>query len=239
MKVAICDDESRWVEEIKERIEDLRYEETMEVEIDCFTNQEELLEKAAAEKYHLIYLDIEMEGKNGIEVARILKECNPTCIVIFVTAFENYVTDAFKVSAFQYISKPIDYRLFKAELQRAINKYKKTNLIKIFKVKEGKRAFNLSEIISVESYYNTTLIRTTRGTFVTNYENLRKIRKEILDYDFVRVQSGFIVNMNYIIGMKYREVELVTGQVLSVSMTGFQRVLEKYHRFLNTREWSL
>ena len=69
MKVAICDDESRWVEEIKERIEDLRYEETMEVEIDCFTNQEELLEKAAAEKYHLIYLDIEMEGKNGIEVA--------------------------------------------------------------------------------------------------------------------------------------------------------------------------
>ena len=237
MKVAICDDEIRWINEIKEKLENLYEEEKVEVDIDCFTNQEDLLEKVEKGFYNLVYLDIEMEGKNGIEVAKGIKLKNPACIVIFVTAYENYVTDAFKVSAFQYISKPIDDEIFKEEFGRAVRRFRKTNLVKVFKVKEGKRSFHLNDIISIESYYNTTFIRTTKGVHITNYENLRRIRREVLDYDFVRVQAGFIVNMNYIASIRYRGVELMTGQVLAVSIKNFRVVMEKYEKFIHSKEY--
>jgi len=235
MRIAICDDEIYWVEDIRRRIEELDCRE-VEIEIECFTDQSELLKRAEEDRFHLIYLDIEMEGKNGIEVAGILKEHNPVCIIVFVTGYSSYVSDAFRVEAFQYLRKPIEERIFAEEFERAVKQYKRVNLVRIFKVKEGNRAFNLSEIISVESYYNSALIRTTRGTYATNYVNMRKIRKEIMDYDFLQLQSGYIVNMHYILSMRYREAELITGQILPISMTNFTKVLEKYHRFIESLE---
>lgn len=236
MKIAICDDEVHWVDVIKNKIENLHYGEMLDVKIDCFTNQEEFLAKAEKTNYHLVYLDIEMEGKNGIEVAQRLKEINNACIVIFVTAYNGYVHDAFRVDAFQYLTKPINDDLFAKEFERAINNYKKTNLIRIFKVREGKKAFNLSEIISVESYYNTTFIKTTRGTYITNYANLCIIREEIMDYDFIRIQAGLIANMNFVVSMKYREVELINGEVYPISISHYRKVMEKYHRFLSAQK---
>lgn len=235
MRIAICDDQQEWIEIIKERIENLHYEQMIKLEIDCFTSQEELLEKAKENSYHLVYLDIEMEGKNGIEVARELKHGVEPCIVIFVTAYEGYVNDAFMVEAFQYIYKPIDDELFKKEFERAFEHHKKTNLTRVFKVREGRIAFNLNEIICIESYYNTAFIRTTRGTFITNYFNLCKIREEIMDYDFIRIQVGLIANMNFVVSMKYREVQLVNGEVYPISLTHYRKVVEKYHRFLNVK----
>ena len=127
--------------------------------------------------------------------------------------------------------------IFKEEFGRAVRRFRKTNLVKVFKVKEGKRSFHLNDIISIESYYNTTFIRTTKGVHITNYENLRRIRREVLDYDFVRVQAGFIVNMNYIASIRYRGVELMTGQVLAVSIKNFRVVMEKYEKFIHSKEY--
>lgn len=231
MRIAICDDQEQWVNEIEKRIVELN-DNRMEVEIDKYTNQDELLDNIYDVKYNLIYLDIEMEGKNGIEVAKAIKETNPTCIIVFVTAYDGYVHDAFRVEAFQYLMKPINEELFKEEFERAVNLYKRMNLVRVFKVKEGRIAFNISEIISLESYYNLAILKTTRGVFTTNYVNMRKIRKEIMDYDFLQLQSGYVVNMHYILSIKYREAELITGQVLPISMTNFTKVLSKYHRFL-------
>jgi len=231
MRIAICDDQEQWVNEIEKRIVELN-DNRMEVEIDKYTDQDELLDNIYDVKYNLIYLDIEMEGKNGIEVAKAIKETNPTCIIVFVTAYDGYVHDAFRVEAFQYLMKPINEELFKEEFERAVNLYKRMNLVRVFKVKEGRIAFNISEIISLESYYNLAILKTTRGVFTTNYVNMRKIRKEIMDYDFLQLQSGYVVNMHYILSIKYREAELITGEVLPISMTNFTKVLNKYHRFL-------
>lgn len=233
MKIAICDDEIYWGNEISKKINSIKHE-GIELEIDCFTNQDDLLKKINEVKYNLVYLDIEMPGINGIKAAQMIKRVNPICIIIFVTAYDCYIQEAFRVEAFQYLKKPIDDKLFKEEYERAVQLYKKTNLVKIFKVKEGYKAFHLSEIISLESYYNSTLIKTIRGTYSTNYVNMRKIKKEIMDYDFLQLQSGYIVNMHYILGMKYREAELITGQTLPISMTNYTKVQEKYHKFIET-----
>ena len=63
MLIGICDDELCCVEEIKEKIMNLDAQ-NLEIEIDCFVNQYELLESAVEKKYNLIYLDIESLNYN-------------------------------------------------------------------------------------------------------------------------------------------------------------------------------
>lgn len=235
MRIAVCDDDAKYVDIIKEKLDSLENE-NIEMTVDCFTNQEKLIKRNLRERYNLIYLDIEMDGKDGIEVARKIKEHSPLCIIIFVTNYADYVSNAFRVEAFQYLSKPIDDRIFKDEFKRAVKKYKSTNKVKLFKMKEGVRSFNLDELITVESYYNSTTLKTVRGVFYTNYANLRKIRKVILDYDFIQLQAGYIVNMHYISTIRYREAQLITGQIVPVSMKYYTQVLDKYFRFVEGAE---
>jgi DNA-binding LytR/AlgR family response regulator len=73
--------------------------------------------------------------------------------------------------------------------------------------------------------------------FYTNYVNLRKIRKEIMEYDFVKLQASYIVNMNYISAIRYREAILITGQKIAISSTCYNKVLEKYYKFIDRKKW--
>lgn len=230
-RICICDDESQYVNQIEKEVRKLS-EDKGEVRIDTFTNQDDLLIRSTKMKFNLVYLDIEMEGMNGIEVAKKLKESNPSCIIVFVTAYDGYIQDAFKVEAFQYLMKPINAELFKEEFERAYKLYKRTNLVRKFKMKDGYITININEIISLESYYNTAILKTTKGTYITNYKNMRKIRKELLEHDFLKLQAGYVVNMHYILSIRFREAELITGQKYPVSMENYTKVLERYHKFL-------
>ena len=60
----------------------------------------------------MIFLDIQMEGRNGIETARAIRECDRKVVIVFVTAMREYVFEAFDVAAFHYLLKPIDEKKF-------------------------------------------------------------------------------------------------------------------------------
>ena len=67
----------------------------------------ELVEKLRPQ---IVFLDVEMPGKTGVEAARVIQDMDPAIILIFATAHDEYMGDAFEVYAFDYLLKP-----FKAE----------------------------------------------------------------------------------------------------------------------------
>ena len=54
----------------------------------------------------IVFLDVEMPGKTGVEAARIIQDMDPSIILIFATAHDQYMGDAFEVYAFDYLVKP-------------------------------------------------------------------------------------------------------------------------------------
>ena len=64
----------------------------------------------------LAFLDIEMPGINGIQLAKKLKSKNPKIKIIFVTAFNEYALEAYKVHASGYISKPVSEQAIRDEI---------------------------------------------------------------------------------------------------------------------------
>ena len=79
----------------------------------------ELLE--LVEKLHpqIVFLDVEMPGKTGVEAARVIQDMDPGIIMIFATAHDQYMGDAFEVYAFDYLIKPFKVDRVLKTLERA------------------------------------------------------------------------------------------------------------------------
>ena len=118
MQIAICDDEMN----IRELISDKVLKQFPEAEVDFYSSGDELL--LADKLIDILFLDIQMSGKNGMETARELRKKNKKTIIIFVTALEEYVFQAFDVGAFHYIVKPIEDKKFTEVLCNAVDELK-------------------------------------------------------------------------------------------------------------------
>lgn len=117
MRIAICDDEKN----IRELIGNKVAKQYPEADIVFFQSGEELL--LSDKHVDILFLDIQMSGKNGMETARELRKKDKSVILIFVTAVEEYVFQAFDVGAFNYIVKPIDDTKFVDVLCRAVDEW--------------------------------------------------------------------------------------------------------------------
>lgn len=77
-----------------------------DAEIACAVNATEALEQCKNTTYDVAFLDIEMPGKNGIDLAKELKESSPLTNIVIVTAYDQYAVEAFRLFASGYILKP-------------------------------------------------------------------------------------------------------------------------------------
>ena len=82
-----------------------------------YNNPLQALKDNKNEKIDIAFLDIEMPGLNGIQLAKELKKINPLVNIIFVTAYDNYALDAYKIHASGYLSKPVKAERIKEELE--------------------------------------------------------------------------------------------------------------------------
>lgn len=82
-----------------------------------FLNPLEALKESKEHKIDIAFLDIEMPGINGIELAKQLKNTNPLINIIFVTAYNEYALDAYKLHASGYLSKPVKAEKIKEEIE--------------------------------------------------------------------------------------------------------------------------
>ena len=86
-------------------------------EIFVYNNPLEALKESQKQQIDIAFLDIEMPGLNGIQLAKELKKINPAINVIFVTAYDSYALDAYKIHASGYLSKPVKAQKIAEELE--------------------------------------------------------------------------------------------------------------------------
>lgn len=123
MKIAICDDEPKCLENVKSAAEEyLKLKEDRKISFEAFSHPEDLLE--ACEKnagYDIYILDIVMPDMNGIQLGEKIRDMGYNGKIIYLTSSEEYSLDAFKVKAFDYLIKPIKKDSFFKALDDAIS----------------------------------------------------------------------------------------------------------------------
>ncbi len=129
MCVIVLDDERIAMEGLVELLEEIK----PEFDVHGFTNPDDALEFSSKHDCDIAFLDIEMYGLSGIDVAKKLKEQNPEINIVFTTAYSNYALDAFDLHASGYLMKPIRRSKLEHELEnlRYISSEKNEPVVKI------------------------------------------------------------------------------------------------------------
>lgn len=137
MKVLIVDDENK----ARRLLERLLIDECNEItKILQASNLPEAVKIIASEKPSIVYLDIEMPQYSGLQILDLLGNSKVDFQIIFTTAYNHYAIEAFKLSAIDYLLKPIDVVELKNATQKAIENIKSNSIND--QLSELKKAFN-------------------------------------------------------------------------------------------------
>ena len=238
MRIAVVDDEELYLQDVCLKIEKLKqsYDEIVDIELDTFHQGKDFLKAFRLKPYDLVYLDIELSDINGVHLAHQIHLQSLSTMIIFMTSHMNYFHQSYVVNAFQYLTKPLKEPLFSYELKRAIKHYKYMNKAFVFPTSQGKIVFRLSEIIYFETAYKSYKIHTTRGVYYGSLKAAYGLRKALLDYNFVKIQRSFIVNMEHIVKVENILLYMSDGSLLIVSKKRYKEFKRIFYRFLENKK---
>lgn len=171
----------------------------------------ETLELAEQLKPNVIFMDVEMPELNGVECAKRVLDINPKTIIIFATAHEEYMTDAFQLYAFDYLVKPFKMdRVFQTlDRIKALNaSFDEEPILKIIrhdkgldkllvKNKEGISLIDSDEILIIQREDRSTVIYTDTCSYTTS-EGLSELEERLDRTKFLRSHKSYIVNLSKI-----------------------------------------
>lgn len=201
----IAEDEPHSLNRLKNMLEDFDYIEVIGEAEDGETAVKEINSK----KPDLIFLDINMPGKNGFEV---LQEIKYDPMVIFVTAYEKYALKAFEENAVDYILKPTDKKRLEKSLNRVIEKKQKldSNMLDMIKGLVKKEEYMTR--FSIKGHSEITIIpeediyyfkAQEKYTFLCTYDkehfydaSLKKLENSLNPEKFLRIHKSYIVAMD-------------------------------------------
>ena len=196
MQIAICDDEVSMVQILEEKIKKL----LPDAVIDKYLSGDELI--ASGSKPDILFLDIQMPGMDGMETAKVLRQDNEDMILIFVTAAEEYVFQAFDVGAFHYLVKPFSDEKLKEVVTKAVHNIKRSSRLekdeKYIMVQTAGSHIKifLRDIVYAE-VYNRKVIIHTRSTDIEYYGKLQEL-SDMAGADFFRTHRAYLVHFKYV-----------------------------------------
>ena len=118
MRILLVDDEKLQLLRLEKAVGEAAPEGT---ELLCFSNPLQALDALEGQNVDIAFLDIEMAGMNGIELAKRIKDKCPKANIVFVTAYDQYALDAYRLHASGYVTKPVNKEKIAAELANLRN----------------------------------------------------------------------------------------------------------------------
>lgn len=228
MNIGICDDEK----EICLQIKKLILTTAPDSQVVCYSSGKQFLSER--QHFDILFLDIQMGDTNGMEIARTLKERREDTVLIFVTALKEYVFEAFDVSAFHYLLKPLANDKFNSVFQEALKEAWKRIRGReeslFFQTKS--RSFTLikSEILYVENCRRKVDIHTLNQT-ESIYATMAHM-EELLGDGFFRCHRGYLVNMAHISRYSADSILLHNGETIYLSKEKYNDFVTAYMSYL-------
>lgn len=233
-RVVLVDDEPKATMLLK-----LQLAEMDDVEIlGAATSGDEGLAMIADRKPDLVFLDIEMPGRSGIEVARRLA-LTSTAEVIFVTAFSDFAAEAFDLEAVDYLLKPVRPDRLKETLRRARKRLQQRGASDTQEAvgqdwiwvpsRGGGVRIGVGEIRRIEAARDYALLYTQTQTHIIR-ATMRELEKKLDARQLLRIQRSLFVRPDIVVrvertGRRISRLETDDGAILDVGTSYADRVM--------------
>ena len=172
------------------------------------------IEMAETLRPDVVFLDVEMPEMTGVECARVIQDMNPAILLIFATAHEGYMGDAFEVYAFDYLVKPFKVERVMQTLERARNLLRSPETVPeparpplsrprvegrmMLHHRGGVSFLSFEDIVLIQREERSTVLYTADGSRYVTGDSLGDMEERLPPDLFFRCHKSYIVNLNKI-----------------------------------------
>lgn len=237
MNIAVCDDKLNARKDILNLVKIIIPDSC----ISEYKSGEELIKSEM--DFDIIFLDIKMQGANGIETAKVMRMKQSKAEIIFVTGLDEYLLQAFDVRAFHYLMKPIDKTKFlcvlreviricdeKKELNRFISFNSEKNKTILIKTQANTEKIVINNIYYAEVNNRKVILHYKKGS-IEYYAKLSNLEMEFGD-SFFRCHRAYLVNLKYVIRYTTIDIEIESGSKILMAKQKYTDFVKAYLNYM-------
>lgn len=215
MKIAICDDERAFAENLKKSIDN--YYNSPDHTAHIFTSAKELLDKLKQnpDMFAAVFLDIEMPELDGLQTAARIREINSDINIIFLTSHTELAMEGYEVNALRFLAKPVN----QTKLHEVLGLLdKSTGDGKCILIADGSTQTLLKQndvfYIKAENVY---LQIVTKNKNYLLRKRLSDMEAELDSGKFVRIHRSYIVGLAHVRSYDGKSIIMINGDTLPLS----------------------
>ena len=233
MRIAVCEDNNIVAAFMEDYIASMEAE---NIEYEIFTSGDDLIHYMEQENvtFNILFMDIEMPGRNGIETSAYVREKDKNALIIFITDHKEYVYEVFDVLPFRFLIKPVTREALNLVMKKAFEHFNLTKQVFFFKQNKTQLQVAFDEIIYFEGNLQKVRLVTTGGEY-DFYGKISEVVKKLDGNLFLQIHNSYIVNMDQIRKISESVVLLKSGITLPISKKYREYVRQKHIQYMAWR----
>ena len=240
LSICVCDDSFEFVRVFVNQLEyfcEKCFQQEIEFNIcGAFNSAEDVINYLQNSKTDVLFLDIDMPGMSGFELAKKVELINPEVMIIFVSGHDHYVFEVFEFFPFAYLRKSKTTEDLPGVLRRIREKVVQKNVREEVYTINGKISLPVSDVLYIKSEGNYCIIKSKNGDRFACRSTLSNAEKIWTNYDFFRVHAAYIVNMNHIQSVRNNEITIGEyNEVIPISQRRLASFRKTYAAFTMRR----
>lgn len=242
-RVAICDDEDKQRDLVRSLLIALSVKANIDFEIELFSSGEQLISHYERKEtpFHILILDVEMGGINGIQTARKLRDLKRLDEqIVFLTSYPEYMVDSFDVMTFQYLIKPVAPQVLEEKVIKVCQYFQALDKkFLIIKSAYEEVVLKYDDIIAIEAAKSLTI--KSKLNFITvnqTYESkgiLADYALALKDSNFLQIHRSVIINLLHVQKFAGGVVLMSGGIELPIGRSKMKEVKDCYTKFMIMR----
>lgn len=228
MLVAICDDEKFFREELRAVLFTYKAERRLHLDVYLYSSGEALL--ASAKAFDMVFLDYQMPGMDGMEVARELRRRNLTCSIVFVTSYPEFVFEAFEVQPYRFLCKPISPEQIETLMTGFIKEQKCLAPITVM-TEFDQVVIPSKDILYLEGNGKYCTIRTMTDTYSSS-KTLAQVHALLPQHCFYRSHKSYVINLYGIHSFEQGVVTLANREIARIGRSKIAEFKRIYKQFI-------
>lgn len=236
LTVAVCDDEAPALDIISAAVKKVFSTHGVDAQIDVFRRPDKLLEALQKQTYRLLFLDINMDGVDGIRLCKKIAARGAAPDIVFVSSNTGRVFETFDVNAFGFVRKDN----FLKDISGIIERYVKQKLAKPnsylrfeLRGRGGLVTVNVALLKYVECLRNEQVFHLDGKESCSILSRMKTLEEQLTPFGFIRIHKGYMVNCRYITRFDNTSVTLSSGEELPVGRSKHAEALGKYLEYIH------
>ncbi len=240
LTIAVCDDNLTFAKMLTAKLTHLcavHLPDRIDVQLaPIFTSASDVLRFMDTQAINILFLDIDMPVMNGFKLAETLGKNHPDTIIIFVSAYEEFVYSSFEYCPFRFLRKTHLDQELPITFQKVIEKCLSDHEIITVNSTEGEQILRTKDILYIEGQKNYFCIYTTANKSYKCRGTMDFAEEHVKNFDFFRIHAAYIVNEEHIDSIDNDGyVKMKNGKTIDISKRRFPAFKDAYMQFLRRR----